>query len=472
MRAAIFNEPRSITAGERPDPSIVEPTDAIVRVVLACVCGSDLWYYRGDSPFEPGPIGHEFIGVVEDVGADLNHVVKGDLVIAPFAFSDGSCPNCANGITTACMNGGFFPMNGDGGQGEAVRVPLAETTLVTVPGSGHSDEMLRSLLSLSDVMGTGHHAAVCAQVKAGQTVAVVGDGAVGLSGVLAAKRLGADRIIALSRHADRQQLAKDFGATDIVAERGEEAVAAAREMTDGVGVDATLECVGTGQAMETAIGVARAGSTVGFVGVPHGVELPIQQMFFRNIGVRGGGAPVRVYLPELLEDVLAEREPGPRPGLRDRPGGHRRRLRRHGRAPRDQVAGTGGERLMAAWTEDELRRIAGAQELEIAPVRRSGELRRATPIWVVRAADDLYIRSAYGADKGWHGVARSSHQAHIRAGGVAKVVVIDDADDAVLDEVDVAYREKYGRRYASIVDTINDAEHRATTLRLVPPEAG
>src|SRR3954466_12349254 len=311
MRAAIFHEPRSVTAGDRRDPSIVEPTDAIVRVVLACVCGSDLWYYRGDSPFEPGPIGHEFIGVVEDAGADVTNVQRGDLVIAPFAFSDGTCPHCRHGITTACMNGGFFPMNGDGGQGEAVRVPLADTTLVPVPGSGHSDEMLRSLLSLSDVMGTGHHAAVCANVQPGQTVAVVGDGAVGLSGVLAAKRLGAERVIALSRHADRQQPAKEFGATDIVAERGEEAVAAIREMTDGVGVDASLECVGTGQAMETAIDIARAGSMVGFVGVPHGVDLPVGTMFRRTVGVRGGGAPVRVYLPELLDDVLEGRfDPG------------------------------------------------------------------------------------------------------------------------------------------------------------------
>jgi threonine dehydrogenase-like Zn-dependent dehydrogenase len=304
MRAAIFHEPRRIEAGERPDPTLHERTDAIVRVVLACVCGSDLWYYRGDSEFAPGPIGHEFMGVVEDVGAQVSNLKKGDLVIAPFAFSDGTCPNCQHGITTACTNGGFFPMNGDGGQGEAVRVPLADTTLVTVPGSGHSDETMRSLLTLSDVMATGHHAAVCANVHAGQTVAVVGDGAVGLSGVLAAKRLGAERIIALSRHADRQQLATDFGATDIVAERGDEAVEKLKEMTGGVGVDATLECVGTGQSMQTALDIARAGSMVGFVGVPHGVELPIGQMFSRNVGVRGGGAPVRVYLPELLDDVL------------------------------------------------------------------------------------------------------------------------------------------------------------------------
>ena len=193
MRAAIFQEPRSIAAGDRPDPGIIEPTDAVVRVVLACVCGSDLWYYRGDSPFEPGPIGHEFIGVVEETGGEVSNVAKGDLVIAPFAFSDGTCPHCRHGVTTACANGGFFPMNGDGGQGEAVRV-LADGTLVTVAGSGHSDEMLRSLLTLSDVMSTGHHAAVCAAVTAGNTVAVVGDGAVGLSAVLAAKRLGAGRI--------------------------------------------------------------------------------------------------------------------------------------------------------------------------------------------------------------------------------------------------------------------------------------
>src|SRR3954462_13705954 len=208
MRAAIFHEPRRIEAGDRPDPSLQEPTDAIVRVVLACVCGSDLWYYRGDSEFAPGPIGHEFIGVVENVGAQVSNLKKGDLVIAPFAFSDGTCPHCRAGITSACASGGFFPMNGDGGQGEAVRVPLADGTLVSVPGSGHSDEMLRSLLTLSDVFCTGHHAAVCADVRPGSTVAVVGGGALGLSAVLAATRLGGERIIALSRHEDRQRMAR------------------------------------------------------------------------------------------------------------------------------------------------------------------------------------------------------------------------------------------------------------------------
>jgi threonine dehydrogenase-like Zn-dependent dehydrogenase len=307
MRAAVFKAPRDIEVENRPDPVIAEPTDAVVRVVQACVCGSDLWYYRGDSPFEPGPIGHEFVGVVEDVGADVRNVAKGDFVISPFAFSDGTCPHCRHGITSACANGGFFPSNGDGGQGEAVRVPLADGTLVPVPGSGHADDTIASLLTLSDVMGTGHHAARCAGVKTGDVVAVVGDGAVGLCGVLAAARLGADRIIALSRNPARQKLAREFGATDIVEQRGEEATEAVLELTEGVGTDATLECVGTGQAMDTAISIARPVSMVGYVGVPHGVRLPVQQMFFRNKGVLGGSAPARAYIPELLPDVLEGR---------------------------------------------------------------------------------------------------------------------------------------------------------------------
>lgn len=308
MRAAIFHEPRHVAVGERPDATLRDPTDAVVRVVFACVCGTDLWYYRGETPFTAGgPIGHEFIGVVEAVGADVATLRPGDFVIAPFAFSDGSCPNCRHGITSACQNGGFFPMNGDGGQGEAVRVPVADGTLVPVPGSGHGDAILRSLLTLSDVMSTGHHAAVCAGVKAGDTVAVVGDGAVGLSAVLAAQRLGAGRIIALSRHPDRQALATEFGATDIVAVRGDAAVAAVQELTGGVGVDAALECVGTGESVATALSISRAGATVGYVGVPHGVELEVRSMFYRNVGLRGGPAPARAYIPELLDDVLEGR---------------------------------------------------------------------------------------------------------------------------------------------------------------------
>ncbi|MDB5185608.1 MAG: Alcohol dehydrogenase GroES domain protein [Candidatus Saccharibacteria bacterium] len=307
MKAAIFKGIGNIEIGERPDSTIKEPTDAVVRVVMACVCGSDLWYYRGESDYTPGdPIGHEFIGVVDQVGDDVKNISIGDFVISPFAYCDNTCPNCKNGITTACVNGGFIPAgNGDGGQGEFVRVPLAEGTLVKVPGSDHSEEILASLLTLTDVMGTGHHAAVSAGVKEGDTVAVVGDGAVGLCAIIAAKRLGAERIIALSRYPARQELAKEFGATDIVEERGEAAVEAIRKLTDGIGVDAALECVGTNEAMQTAFAIARPGSIVGTVGVPHGVEIPFQEIFFRNVGVHGGPAPVRAYLPELLEDVLS-----------------------------------------------------------------------------------------------------------------------------------------------------------------------
>lgn len=311
MRAAIFNGPRDIRIGELPDPVIVEPTDAIVRVTLACVCGSDLWYYRGTSPHEQGAIGHEFIGVVEQVGPDVRTLAAGDLVIAPFAYSDGTCPNCRAGIQTSCLHGGFFGGDGLGGQAQRVRVPRADGTLVKVPAGDYSDTTLRSLLALSDVMGTGHHAVVSANTQPGDTVAVVGDGAVGLCAVLAAKRLGAGRIIALSRHPARQALARDFGATDIVADRGDAAIEAVLALTDRVGADAVAECVGTADSFATAVAIARPGSTVGYVGVPHGVEVPIDTLFFRNVGIKGGSAPVRQYLPELLEDVLAGRiDPG------------------------------------------------------------------------------------------------------------------------------------------------------------------
>ncbi|HZT98062.1 MAG TPA: zinc-dependent alcohol dehydrogenase family protein [Ktedonobacteraceae bacterium] len=309
MKAAIFKGKGAIEPGERPDPTIKEPTDAVVRVVLACVCGSDLWFYRGVSRYTLGsPVGHEFIGVVEQVGQSVQTIAKGDLVIAPFLYSDGTCPNCRAGITSACVRGGVWGVNGiDGGQGEAVRVPLADGTLVKVPGSGHSEETLASLLTLSDVMSTGHHAAVSAEVKKGDTVAVVGDGAVGLCAIIAANRLGAQRIIALSRNPARQELARAFGATDILAERGKEANEAVLKLTDGVGVDAALECVGTNESMQTALAIARPGSIVGYVGVPHGVELPVPTLFYRNVGAHGGPAPARAYIPELLDDVLEGR---------------------------------------------------------------------------------------------------------------------------------------------------------------------
>jgi threonine dehydrogenase-like Zn-dependent dehydrogenase len=306
MRAAIFNGPRDITVGDRPDPAITDPTDAVVRVVLGCVCGSDLWYYRGESPHALGPIGHEFIGVVTDVGSAVTDLEEGDFVVAPFTFSDGTCPHCLAGWPSNCANGGSFGNHGvDGGQGEAVRVPFADATLVKVPGTGHDEATMRSLLALSDVMCTGHHAAVSGGVRPGMTVAVVGDGAVGLCAVIAAKRLGAERIIALSRNPARQALAREFGATDILAERGDAAAEAVMAMTDGIGVDAALECVGTNQSMATAFAIARPGSVVGAIGAPHGVEVPIETVIFRNVGLRGGVAPVRRYLPELLEAVLA-----------------------------------------------------------------------------------------------------------------------------------------------------------------------
>ena len=306
MRAAIFNGPRDITVGDRPDPAITDPTDAVVRVVLGCVCGSDLWYYRGESPHALGPIGHEFIGVVTDVGSAVTDLEEGDFVVAPFTFSDGTCPHCLAGWPSNCANGGSFGNHGvDGGQGEAVRVPFADATLVKVPGTGHDEATMRSLLALSDVMCTGHHAAVSGGVRPGMTVAVVGDGAVGLCAVIAAERLGAERIIALSRNPARQALAREFGATDILAERGDAAAEALMAMTDGIGVDAALECVGTNQSMATAFAIARPGSVVGAIGAPHGVEVPIETVIFRNVGLRGGVAPVRRYLPELLEAALA-----------------------------------------------------------------------------------------------------------------------------------------------------------------------
>jgi threonine dehydrogenase-like Zn-dependent dehydrogenase len=313
MRAAVFQGPRRIEVTDRPDPVVESPTDAVVRVLLGSVCGSDLWYFRGESPHEVGPIGHEFIGVVEGVGAEVPDIEVGDLVVAPFTFSDGTCAHCRAGVTSQCAVGGSFGNHGiDGGQGEAVRVPLAGSTLVRVPGTGHADETMRSLVALSDVMCTGHHAAVSAGVGPGDVVAVVGDGAVGLCAVIAARRLGAERIIALSRSPARQALARSFGATDILVERGDEATKAALDLTAGVGVDAALECVGTGQSLGTALAIARPGSLVGAIGAPHGIDVPIMDsVVYLNVGLRGGIAPARAYIPELLGDVLdGHIEPG------------------------------------------------------------------------------------------------------------------------------------------------------------------
>ncbi|ANJ28432.1 zinc-dependent alcohol dehydrogenase family protein [Agromyces aureus] len=318
MLATVIHAARDIRVETVPDPVLSTGGDAIVRVVAACVCGSDLWPYRGVTPTdEPHRIGHEFVGVVEAVGDDVSLIEVGDFVIAPFYVCDNTCVNCRNGVSTSCLNGGWWGSDdrlggfADAGQGERVRVPLADGTLVPVREEVTAD-MVPGLLTLSDVMGTGHHAAVSAGVQPGDSVVVVGDGAVGLCAVIAAKRLGATTIIAMSRHADRQELARAFGATHIVAERGDDGVAAVKALTEGIGADRVLECVGTKESMDQAIRSARPGGMVGYVGVPNGgPELPVRALFGRNVGVNGGVAPVRGYIEELLPDVLSGAiEPG------------------------------------------------------------------------------------------------------------------------------------------------------------------
>lgn len=306
MRATVMYGAGDVRVENVPDARIVEPTDAVVTVSHGCICGSDLWPYKSRKPEDaPVRMGHEFIGIVEDVGASVRTVKRGDLVVAPFAFSDGSCEFCAEDLQTSCVHGGFWGgTKNDGGQGEAVRVPFADGTLVTLP-VGRDDALMPSLLTLSDVMGTGHHAAVAAQTAPGRIVAVIGDGAVGLCGVIAAKRLGAEQIIMLGRHKDRIALAKEFGATDIVSERGEAAVERVRELTGGFGAHSVLECVGLEQSTVTALDIARPGGSVGRVGVPQTDLIPkSRQTFMGNVTIAGGVAPARAYIPELLPDVL------------------------------------------------------------------------------------------------------------------------------------------------------------------------
>ena len=313
MRATVMYSAGDVRVENVPDPKIIEPTDALIRVTRACICGSDLWPYQKMERNESGRVmGHEAIGVVEDVGAEVRRIKRGDFVIMPFAFSDGTCLFCHDGLQTSCIHGGFFGTTDvAGAQAEAVRIPLADGTLFPV-GAPADDALTASLLTLSDVMGTGHHAAVIAKVTRGNSVAVVGDGAVGLCGVIAAKRLGAEQIIILGRHADRIALAKDFGATDVVSERGEAAVDRVRELTGGYGVHSVLECVGLEQAMNTAISIARAGGAVGRVGVPQEQTIPgSEPAFYNNVTVGGGPAPVRAYIEDLLPDVLEGNiEPG------------------------------------------------------------------------------------------------------------------------------------------------------------------
>ncbi len=313
MRATVMFGAGDVRIEDVPDASLIEPTDAVVRVTRGCICGSDLWPYATLERTETGcRMGHEAIGVVEAVGADVRTVKSGDLVVMPFAYSDGSCAFCHEGLHTSCVHGGFFGSgDADGAQAEALRVPQADGTLVVLP-VGEDDALMPSLLTLSDVLGTGHHAAVAARVGPGKTAAVVGDGAVGLCGVLAARRLGAEQIIILGRHADRIALAREFGVTDVVSERGEEAVERVRELTGGFGVHSVLECVGLAESTRTAIGIARPGGAVGRVGVPQDETIPASQpAFFANVTVSGGPAPVRAYIEELLPDVLEGRiEPG------------------------------------------------------------------------------------------------------------------------------------------------------------------
>jgi threonine dehydrogenase-like Zn-dependent dehydrogenase len=300
MRATTIHAPRDIRVSDVPDPVISTPTDAIVKVVAGCICGSDLWPYRGENDIDAGStIGHECVGIVEEVGGAVTSFRPGDFVIVPFCQCDNTCVHCRAGVQSACENLGFT----ESGQAEYSLVHQAEGSMVKTDGLP-DESLIPSLLSLSDVMATGWHAAVAAGVREGGTAVVVGDGAVGLCGVLAASVMGAEKVIAMSRHEPRQDIARTFGATHIVAERGKEGGDAVKEITDGVGADAVLECVGTDQAMKTAFGVARPGATVGFVGVPHGVELPVRRMFQKNVGLAGGMAPVRRYLPELLQLVL------------------------------------------------------------------------------------------------------------------------------------------------------------------------
>jgi len=308
MRGVIMNAPGEVVVAERPDPVIVEPTDAIIRLTATCICGSDLWPYRGTEHADHAPMGHEYVGVVEEVGADVTTVKPGDFVVGSFVASDNTCEICRAGYQSRCVHN--VMMGGIGTQAEKARIPLADGTLVATPGQPDAD-LIPSLLAASDVLGTGWFAAVAAEAGPGKTVVVVGDGAVGLMGVLAAKQLGAERVIAMSRHADRQALAREFGATDIVEERGDEGVAKIKELTDGLGAHSVIEAVGTQESLLQAIRSTRPGGHIGYVGVAHdGVALPADELFFAEVHLLGGPAPVRRFLPDLIR-LIWDREIDP-----------------------------------------------------------------------------------------------------------------------------------------------------------------
>ncbi|WP_086855168.1 zinc-binding dehydrogenase [Streptomyces coeruleofuscus] len=303
MRGAVIHAPGDVRLEELDHPRILHPTDAVIRTVATCVCGSDLWPYRGLEPIgDPHPMGHEYVGVVQEVGSEVTSVAPGQFVVGSFATSDNTCANCRAGWQSSCLRREFMSTC----QAEYVRIPNAHGTLVAT--DEHPDgEFVPGLLAVSDVMGTGWYAALAAEVRPGSTAVVVGDGAVGLCGVIAAKELGAERIIAMSRHASRQELAVEFGATEVISERGEEGIARVKELTKGIGADSVLECVGTAEAMRQALHSARPGGNVGFVGVPHEVALDGEELFFSHVGLRGGPAPVRRYLPDLIDRVLSGR---------------------------------------------------------------------------------------------------------------------------------------------------------------------
>lgn len=307
MRATVIHSPGDIRVENLPDPEIQQPTDAVIRTIATCVCGSDLWDYRGINPVtQPTPMGHEYAGIVEQVGTEVTNIKPGQFVIGSFFASDNTCPNCRNGYQTSCLHSEFI----GGAQAEYIRIPLADGTLVATPDLP-ADQHVPSLLACSDVMGTGWYAATAAGVGPGSSVAVVGDGAVGLCAVIAARELGAERIIAMSRHASRQKLALELGATDIITERGQDGADHVKELTDGIGADAVLECVGTPESMNQALHATRPGGNIGFVGVPHGIEINGVELFYSHVALRGGPAPVRRFLPDLIERVLAGRiDPG------------------------------------------------------------------------------------------------------------------------------------------------------------------
>jgi threonine dehydrogenase-like Zn-dependent dehydrogenase len=305
MKGTVLYGPRDVRYVDREDPKILKPTDVIIRISATCVCGSDLWPYRGiDAPGQPTPMGHEYCGIVEEVGSAVKTVKKGQFVVGSFFASDNTCEICAAGYQSRCVHAEY--VGAGGAQAPFLRVPLADGTLVVTPGLP-SKEMVPGLLATSDVLGTGWFAADAAAVAPGKTVAVVGDGAVGLCGVIAAKHMGAERIIVMSRHEARQQLAKEFGATDIVTERGDEGVAKIKELTRGLGAHSVIEAVGSQEAMMQAIRSTRPGGHVGYVGVSHGVELPGQELFYAEVHLHGGPAPVRRFLPELIKLVWEEK---------------------------------------------------------------------------------------------------------------------------------------------------------------------